>query len=664
VTADTGDHPPGDGSSGGPVEGAPATHAGADGVASERPEPPTAAASVNAKSSAASSEGDDGAADDSIGGGGRAAASDLLEAEATTTPPAPGHPTGPAYALARWIELTDDRSPWWAKSDGIGLRLQLREIQELSAALQGGEVVGAAVKRLLKDTRRMFGESSYCATAHPPVADRVTAALRDKDAAELLPGGAAIAAVTAAAVHLDEIDVIERLINDIAEVATVATDLDNFLELDERIVLLDAELAYGGYSREWRSRAAEAATNAYSAGDSVGDAVRHGLDSAGRRDPSTFEAIVPIREHKTPHDLVLRASFLEQDKAEERISGWPGGASLLGALDDIEVALQLRGIRASDPDAAAEIARDRLARTTSVWALQDGLLEPADSLLVHDEAGKRSYERPVARRLIARPDHLATYGEALTVDPENPAIRRITDALDQLAQARTGSQGAALADLWSVAETLFGGVAEDKPVDVGDRLAGLAEYLYVENFLTSLGFALDASGLDPAGLTRDAGESHAEFAVRCIDRPRKDVNSLLDAIVGADRPLEWVRIKQILRWDDRRTTPPKDRCYLATDLGAVHARVGAVANRAYLVRNLFLHQGNPGRAAAMAVTLPIFADVLHAAISYVNRVSGEKRLPLVTSELAQLRAQQVAAAYTRTGNGPDPLPQLINLSDA
>lgn len=241
------------------------------------------------------------------------------------------------------------------------------------------------------------------------------------------------------------------------------------------------------------------------------------------------------------------------------------------------------------------------------------------------------------------------------------STRRITDALDQLAQARTGSQGASLADLWSVAETLFGGVAEDKPVDVGDRLAGLAEYLYLVNLLSSLGSAIDGAGLDPAGLTRDAGESHAEFGLRCINRPPEATNPLLDALI--DRPLESVRVQQVLRWDRRRTTPPKDRCHLASELDAIHDRVGAVANRAYLVRNLFLHQGNPGRAAAMGVTLPIFADVLHAAISYVNRVSGQNAAPLVTSELAQLRARHVAAAYSRSPkSGPSPLSQLIDLS--
>jgi hypothetical protein len=657
VTEDTGELPVGDGSSQAGAEPAPAP---------QQPETLTGAPAIEQRAELLIPP-ENGAArgKDEDRTDGRTVENDSapVSVAADTAAPAVQHPTGGTYALARWTELTSAKSPWWAKSDGIGLRLQLREIEELSAALQGGEVVVAAVKRLLKDTRRMFGDSSYCAGAFPPVADRITTALREKEAAELLPGGAAIAAVVAARALLEEIGVVERLIDDIAELAEDANSVDDFLELDDRVVLLDAELAFDGYSREWRSTAASAARNAFSSGEGLADAIRHGLGSAGRRrELSMFEAIVPILKINTPDGLVLRESLLEQDKAEEHVSEWSGGAKLLAALDDAEFALQIRGIKARDADAAAEIARDRLARTRSVWSLQDGLLEPAEVLLVHDEAGKRSYERPVARRLIARPDHLATYGEVVKNNADHPAVRRITDALDQLAQARTGSQGAALADLWSVAETLFGGVAEDKPVDVGDRLAGLAEYLYLENLLSSLGSALDALGSDLAGLTRGPGESNAEFGLRCICRPRQATKPLLDALIAADRPLEWVRIKQVLRWDRGRTTPPKDRCHLAAELGAIHDRIGAVSNRAYLVRNLFLHQGNPGRAAAMAVTLPLFADVLHVAISYVIQGSAEMRLPLVTCELAHLRARHIAAAYSRKpGSGPNPLPQLIDL---
>jgi hypothetical protein len=299
-----------------------------------------------------------------------------------------------------------------------------------------------------------------------------------------------------------------------------------------------------------------------------------------------------------------------------------------------------------------------------MWLLQDGLFEPSGQLLIHDVDQKTSDKRPVAQRLIKRPDNLPAYGAARKKDPDSPAIRRLTDAFDQLAQARTGSQGASLADLWSVAETLFGGVAEDKPVDVGDRLAGLGEYLYLMSVLRWVGSALDIEDLDPDGLTRDPGESNAEFALRCVNRPGEKTRALLDALVSAERPLAWFRVRQVLRWSRKRTKPPKDKCQLAGELDAVHDRIEAVANRAYLVRNLFLHQGNPGRAAAMSVTLPVFADVLHAAISYVNLVSAEKQLPLVTSELAQLRAQHVAEMYSRkTHEGLGPLPQLINLRD-
>ena len=85
-------------------------------------------------------------------------------------PGAAAVPAGGLYAVERWVELTDDQAPWWTKPTGIGLRLQLHELEQLAAALQEGKVVASAVKRLLAEARHVFvTDGRYCAEAFPEV---------------------------------------------------------------------------------------------------------------------------------------------------------------------------------------------------------------------------------------------------------------------------------------------------------------------------------------------------------------------------------------------------------------------------------------------------------------------------------------------------------------
>jgi hypothetical protein len=569
-------------------------------------------------------------------------------------------PEGERFAVQRWVELTDPETPWWAMSTGVGLSLQLSEIQQLSTALQEGKVVSGALEALLKEAHGTFvSEGRYAGNSFPEIKERLRGALKVKDATELLPGGAALAAVEAAQELLREVNLLDRLITDLAAKSKTAVSLDDFLRLDEQVTLLDAELAFIGYSREWRSKAAAAAREGHcSRGEGLADAIRGALAQAGTQDPNSFEAYVPLLSFVPDGEVALFGKMLERESAEDRVAEWNGGGELLDELGDAEVVLRLDRIEARDLDAAAEQARDSLARRLSLWDLQEVAYELGKNLLIRnlDDAGHAAERRPTRSGWLKRPAGLKDYEAARKESGDDISIRRITDALDQLAQARSGSHGASLADLWTVSETLFGGLAADKSFEVSDQLAGVAEYLYVRDLLQWLGSKLDPEKIDMEGLEQSGTEG--EWTLRCL---RWRAKSLPQKLVDADMPLVWLRFQQVLRWDEIPQNL-KQKCFLGIELEAVARRVAAVGNRAYLVRNLFLHQGNPERAAAMAVTLPIFAGVMRAVVGHINLNAGKARLPLVESQLARLNVQHVAAAYFATPkSGPRPLEEFVTL---
>ena len=574
------------------------------------------------------------------------------------SPEVPVCPGGDRYAVERWVELTDPETPWWAMSTGVGLRLQLNEIRQLSVALQEGKVLTGAVKRLLNEAREIFtAEGRYAAEAFPEIRENLRRALRERDASDLLPGGAAIAAVEAAQAHLEKCEIIERLGDDLAEAAEAADDLEGLLLVDERITLLDAELAFDGYSRERRSKAAETCRGHLAAGKTLAESIAAVISEMGSGN-EIYEALVPLERFDADSEVALRGKMITAEEAEERVAEWTDGEHLLNELDGTVAVLRLSGIRAPDFDAAAGMARDALARHVSLWELQAVKYSLGAHLLLRQGAGSAE-RRPVADGRIKQLSGLKNYEKARKEQEDDIAMRRITDALEQLAQARTGSHGASLADLWTVSETLFGGLAADKSVEVSEQLASIVEYLYVRDLLGWLGSRLNPDDVDLEGLTRGGG-SDGEWALTCV---RQRVRSLPGRLIEADRPLEWARFGQLKRWDELLKTP-KDRCHLQHDLDDIRGRILAVANRAYLVRNLFLHQGDPQRAAAMAVTLPIFASVLRAVVGYILRGAGEERLPLVQSELARLKVRHVAATYAANpGRGPRPLNSFIDLSD-
>lgn len=518
----------------------------------------------------------------------------------------------------------------------------------------------------------LTGDRSFCARAEPDIANRLKQVLygSKKQSAVLLPGGTVIAAVEGCMKALSPDALRARLLESFGTISRVH-DLSALRELEQDMLLFDAELAFDGYSRQWRHEAAQAAQDAL-VDTNLRAAIEAGLAAAGEVKVRGFDVLVPLASTAVDdgdgdeegdddeEETAVLDSSIKRANAVNLVSKWKSPEALAAVdAENVRRVLRLK-VEARDVHSAAEDGRDQVARAEGLWRLQGAPVRLAGQLVIRDDASSKPAEVfPAEAPLDVRPAGIAQYVTARRDHEGDESIRRITDSLDQLAQARTASHGAALADLWTVAETLFGGLATDRSADVSDRLAGLAEMLMVRDRLRWLAQKAGSAG-ESVGLVRAPAEPDARWGARCA---LDGGTAILDALVDA-HPLAWLRVAEAQRWRERASKVQEKPVHLTIDLDATHDRVAAIGNRAYLVRNLFLHQGNPRRARALAVTVPAFAAVLRAVLGHINQSSGSYRLPLVESEYAQLRARQVASAWLRAPDGGvEVIDNLVDLKD-
>jgi hypothetical protein len=372
--------------------------------------------------------------------------------------------------------------------------------------------------------------------------------------------------------------------------------------------------------------------------------------------------MIPVKRFDDDEPAFYKLEVVDGERADELVTDWPNFELVSPALTDAEVVFREKTLMAHDLDAAAEAARELIARNATLWRLRGKEPDLSEEMLIRDVDARVAELRPTWESLEIRPAGIAEYLSAREAQPDDPSIRRIADALGQLAQARTTSHGSALADLWTVAETLFGGITTDKSMHVSERLADVAEYLYLRDVLRWLAPRLPADHLQAEGIVRNGTDSEAQFTLRVVRQLKK---SLPDVLADRGLALEHVRFRLVARWGSRPDGKKEGADpFVVAELDAVSSRVAAVSNRAYLVRNLFLHQGNPQRAAAMSVTLPIFAAVLREVMGHINRTAKPGRHPLVESESCHLRARTVAEKWARDPSaGRAPLDRHVDLSD-
>jgi hypothetical protein len=538
-------------------------------------------------------------------------------------------PLGVSFVLGRWEELTDPRARWWTRGVGLGVRLRIDELLELSAAHQDGMIYASSVDRLRDQARDSLGRAnSFLDERFGPLREMINSALSKTKKADrsglgtLWPGSTAHSALEAGLAFLASANYFAAVIDELGTRAEDADDLAKLEALDEVIELLDGELIADGHSRRWRADFYERVARKARAGGELRDGILEELDE--KREMGNFEVLVGLDAYSEPDDVEAQIPYLEEDALHRLVTEWEQQPEA-GQLDFEFGGLKF-GTKAADRYAAAETAAEYFETTRALWSLQGGGLKLRPELIVYDTTYKTVAVIAPEDSLDLRPENLAAVrirsGEGA---PNTPS--QLTDGMLQLAQARMSPMGAALADLWGVAEVCFSGVAVGSRDQAGGVIAGIAQFLYLGDRLEWLGERFEALGVAPV---RSAEQSHADWALERVD---EDDGALAEFLRKAD-PLVWARAVQVGRWNSDK--------HLEHDLRDVRKRVEAVSARAYLIRNFYIHAGKAERSAALAVTLPVFAELLRLSLGFALKADME---PVVSARLAMLRARQLAFQF-------------------
>lgn len=563
-------------------------------------------------------------------------------ADAAATPtvaiPDPG-----AYIVARWEELSSGDPPWWTRTSGFGYRLRLLELSQLARAREERSIGKHTIEPLKKEAITVLTkEGSYCRKRFGGLSQFMSELLDPEDS-ELHPSSQAVSIVDAGLAHLDEGGMIETILTDLAQLAAVVKDPKDFKGIDELVDLLDAELAFEGFSTAWRLDRCLEVREAVGAGKSLEQAFKLVTERLDTDQPRGFEALVPILElarPEAPPEVTLEELGAEQ--AEEKVlEDWQQEALLA------EVSFESGALRfplqagadgsygARDLAKAAEIVRELVARVSDLWRLQGGRLRVAEAMLIFDVENQAAEAAETEMPLPLLPEGLGRWGSDLTRQtiysaPTTLESGRFADALIQLSQARTASPAAALTDLWTVVEATFAGGSDEPRYQAGEILGIVARWTAIVDRLDWLAERID--GTEAAGEYASTDGAPREWLAKRVDA---EGTKILAELAESD-PLAWSRLDQAIAW--RRKNALKN---WMRDLSGWVERI---AIRAYLVRNFVVHSARPSRAPALSVTLPVFAALVRMSMSFVARV-GSEASSLTIASSAGIQAYQAAADY-------------------
>lgn len=565
---------------------------------------------------------------------------------------AKGLPSGGGFAAARWEELNSPQAPWWARSQGIGIRLRLRELLDIAEARNEGATLEQPLIALRKEAfDALLLQSSFLRRRHGETAKQLRMALEKDRSDPMPPSGLNYSIVQAALAQLDEQQLRTELIGELSAQADSAKTYRHLEGVGELVELLDAELAYDGFSPARRRDIAAETVAGVREGAELTEAIEGAIGSAERGWPKKIGLLIPVRMLRKASGRAV-TKLLDLEDVNERLTGWLGQASIEGGFslgESHAFAFEIED--AVDMQAAVKRANEWLEEERALYALQGGELEPADKWLAVDSARKsESVNRPSPLWLLPR--GLSRIDKRFDVDPAARQAAKgqnavVDDALVQLAQARRGSDGAALSDLWTVIEAVFAGAANEPRYLAGEVMSELLQYLYPLALLTWA-----AKRLVEAGLERENdGLSDAAWA---LDQFEKNPGKAFAASHGDVDPLLYVRSVSFGKWSARPDGPePSER--MGEELDAVSKRCGRIAARAYLVRNFQVHRAQPQRANALAATLPVFAEMARIALGYIAQDDGAAELPITTAKLSLMKIRQVAfdfEAARRFGGAP------------
>lgn len=550
-------------------------------------------------------------------------------------------PSGASYVIARWRELADVNTPWWARSSGVGIRMALRELLDMSRASQDGTLLEVTLSRLRDEARDiLLAPKGVLAERYPLLAGQLRNALQTRPAPnQFLPGGRNHSTVKAALDYLDENHSLIAVLADVlGQRAPRANDWVKLAELDEVIMLLDDELAYAGYSRTWRTQVVDEVAQGLASGDELAVAIKDSIRHARSGWPHDIEWVFPVQRRVDRQQPLLSNNYQEEDLVTEVLLGWPDLPEPTPEL--VDGAFVILVPECADLAAGRARAEDWLGRQVGLWQLQGGEVSVEDRVMYHDRVTDTVGWLELRPPLPLLPPHLDKLEGALGGEPVSNAgdqllINTLADAIVQLSQARSSTPGPALSDLWTVAEAVFGGHAAETSAGTAEVIADVAQFLYPVSLLQW--FAKRFGDLSLEGVQSSSSLPAHVWALEVFEKHAAVLFKALEA--DPAQALVYVRAKAFAAWGDSGQ--------MGEELDSLRRRIRRVADRAYLVRNLSVHAAQPHRARALAVTLPVFAAVLTACLGFVLEDEARTKDPLVSAQLAVMRIRGVAERYAR-----------------
>jgi hypothetical protein len=549
------------------------------------------------------------------------------------------------YVLQRWNELCSPRGPWWTRATEVGIRLRLDELGDLSeASHEGATQVVLIVNKLLKEIRELLGPGEdadpYISKRYTEVAEHARE-LKHVSASSFVRGGLGPSLVKSCLDHLEHPDYIPSFVSHLTEkVASSGHGQDDFRHLDHLISRLDAELVFDGHSQGWRQAVRVEAVARFENGKSLEEAILGSLEAhhCGFGEDRPFAVLVPLTGLPSEMDF-NRAGGMKVEPAVTVIKddGFELDGKLKTAVATADGFSYTSEVLAADAEAAVRIVDKKLRSAIGAWRLMERSIDNPTSAFVLDSATHETLALPLpSEPLEVRPPGIEQW------PPEGPSAERLTDALDQLAQARTAPPQTAFVDLWTAADALYGGIARDPSWHAGDVMAGLAQFVYVRDVHHWLAGRAEDAGI---GVPPNGGE--VEWIVEQIT---SDASGLDKALAEAGDVIGWSRFKLMSRWDHRWG--------LGDDLDHLKRRLVSVCDRAYLIRNFAVHRAEV-RGPALAVVLPAFAGLVAAAVGH--SLAAETDDTLEEALAAGLAAR--AAAYdfkAERSSAPDGLEPMLN----
>jgi hypothetical protein len=440
---------------------------------------------------------------------------------------------------------------------------------------------------------------------------------------------------------LEEADLRAAIIDALCRQADDADDPSKLQALDECVELLDAELAYDGHSPGWRRQLAADAKAQVGAGAELRTAIGAALDTAEAGWPRPLRFLIPVTIRKPRREEAIDPT-IDSEQVKDLLNLWAGGTDEeFDGFELREAAMDYEIEDAADAEAGLRRATEWLERDLTLWRLQGGEIDAAETWLQFDPREKRaSVVRPTSSIWLL-PSGLSGMEHAFASEParaQQPEDQLLADAFSQLAQARTRSSGAALSDLWTVAEAVFAGAAGEARFVAGDIMAELLEYLYPLALLDWMGERLETLGLE-----RQKGRSRASSTLRAFDKDAKATFALSEGDVD---PLLYVRCRSFGRWSAQKVDEQlQGSSRMRTDLERVSERCARIAARAYLVRNFHVHRAQPYRATALAATLPVFAELVRVTLGYIADDEDRMVMPIRSAKLALMKIRHVAWGF-------------------